>query len=183
MKMRIPDHDQQRLNRYQHRMRKHPPKAEAQFKHNVIYLLETRYGIKAIHQKLFWDLRGYHDRKAYILDFYFPSLNLAIEIDGASHQGTSNKMYDRIRDSFFSKKGIRVVRITNQEVKNIDACIKRVYKEIEAWQSRKLNRDSKPTEPIIMDRDTELAMQAEFIKNKGITVLPTIGPNRKPLGK
>jgi len=50
----------------------------------------------------------------FILDFYCSKLLLAIEIDGDSHD---NKKYvDRERDLYFEQRGIKTVRLRNEEV-------------------------------------------------------------------
>ena len=62
-------------------------------------------GLKFIKQKIVF---------SYILDFYCSDLSLAIEIDGESHDTKLN--YDKVRDSFIKACGIKVVRLTNQDV-------------------------------------------------------------------
>ena len=52
----------------------------------------------------------------YILDFYCPTLNLAIEVDGDSHN--SRRGYDWERDTHLSRGGIQVLRASNDEVFN-----------------------------------------------------------------
>lgn len=50
--------------------------------------------------------------KYYILDFFFKSANIAVEIDGKQH--IKNREYDKIRDNdLLSKKGIYTIRIDN----------------------------------------------------------------------
>ena len=177
MPPKMPKQDQKRLAEYQLRMRKRPTKAESQFKKDILRLLHGRYGIKATNQKMIWEVNSKNDKKAYILDFYIPSLKMAIEIDGASHNSKRAQVYDQIRDSLAAKKGIRVIRFTNEDVKDTDKCIKRIYQEIERWQQFNLAR-TKPAEPI--DRADELEMQQKFIAEHGIKYLPTVGENRKP---
>jgi len=50
----------------------------------------------------------------FILDFYCSELNLAIEIDGNSHD--RKKGYDEVRDKFLKQIGIKTIRFTNDEV-------------------------------------------------------------------
>ena len=52
----------------------------------------------------------------FILDFYCSELNLAIEIDGSSHD--RKKGYDEARDKFLQQIGIKTIRVTNNEVLN-----------------------------------------------------------------
>ncbi|HYC62782.1 MAG TPA: endonuclease domain-containing protein [Thermoanaerobaculia bacterium] len=50
----------------------------------------------------------------YILDFYCPTLHLAIELDGAGHNDASMSEYDSKRTIFLSARGIEVLRIPNE---------------------------------------------------------------------
>ncbi len=48
----------------------------------------------------------------YIVDFWCPSANLAIECDGHLH----NKQYDQLRDNRLKSIGIKVLRFSNNQV-------------------------------------------------------------------
>jgi very-short-patch-repair endonuclease len=52
----------------------------------------------------------------YILDFYCPTLRLAIEVDGGSH--SNRQGYDWERDTHLTNHGIQVLRTTNAQVFN-----------------------------------------------------------------
>lgn len=52
----------------------------------------------------------------YILDFYCPTLRLAIEVDGGIHD--ERRRYDRNRDSNLANWGIKVLRARNEDVFN-----------------------------------------------------------------
>ena len=52
----------------------------------------------------------------YILDFFIPSANIAIELDGSQHFETEAKEADRLRDLELAKVGIKVVRYRNTEI-------------------------------------------------------------------
>ena len=54
--------------------------------------------------------------KYYILDFYMPTLNLVVELDGGYHDSEDMVKNDAIRDEFLKRKGFRVVRLTNKQV-------------------------------------------------------------------
>jgi very-short-patch-repair endonuclease len=47
----------------------------------------------------------------YFADFFCPAARLAIELDGGSHVGRERK--DRLRDTFFRRRAIIVLRIPN----------------------------------------------------------------------
>lgn len=52
----------------------------------------------------------------FILDFYCSKLNLAIEIDGNSHD--KKKGTDKMRDKFLYQVGIETIRFTNEQIIN-----------------------------------------------------------------
>ncbi|MGH8225602.1 MAG: endonuclease domain-containing protein [Gammaproteobacteria bacterium] len=52
----------------------------------------------------------------FILDFYAPSLGLAIEVDGGQHFEKSGLAYDARRDTWLKEQGITLLRFTNLEV-------------------------------------------------------------------
>jgi very-short-patch-repair endonuclease len=68
---------------------------------------------------------------AYVLDFYFPSKKLAIELDGSQH--LENKEYDKERTEYLSVLGIEVLRFWNNEVNdNINGVIDNVMRELDS---------------------------------------------------
>ena len=52
----------------------------------------------------------------YILDFYCPSVRLALEIDGQSHTQENNRIYDQERKNYLEGFGITIIRFWNSEV-------------------------------------------------------------------
>lgn len=63
----------------------------------------------------------------YIADFFYRSRNLVIEVDGSIHETSEQKLKDARRDSFFESKGIRVLRLTNEEILNNPvSCIQKI---------------------------------------------------------
>ena len=52
----------------------------------------------------------------YILDFYAPSIKLAIEIDGGQHYEDKAVAYDQARTQYLHSVGIRVLRFTNVDI-------------------------------------------------------------------
>jgi len=63
----------------------------------------------------------------FILDFYCSELNLAIEIDGSSHD--AKKGVDRERDLFMQQIGIKTIRFSNNEVLNEINKVKRTLEK------------------------------------------------------
>jgi very-short-patch-repair endonuclease len=58
--------------------------------------------------------RFQHPVGRFILDFYCPSEQLVIEVDGASHDGRA--AHDQARTQVLSTFGYRVLRVRNEEV-------------------------------------------------------------------
>lgn len=52
-------------------------------------------------------------KTCFFIDFYFPSLQIGIELDGTQHQKTIEK--DLLRDGLIKKEGITIHRITHKE--------------------------------------------------------------------
>ena len=54
----------------------------------------------------------------YIVDFYCPTLKIAIEIDGNQHYSKEGIEKDRIRTEEINKQGVQIIRITNKQIDN-----------------------------------------------------------------
>ena len=65
------------------------------------------YGIQFYRQKIIGN---------YIVDFFAPSINLIIEVDGTYHNILEQRYQDQERDAYLSSLGIIVLRITNQKI-------------------------------------------------------------------
>jgi very-short-patch-repair endonuclease len=52
----------------------------------------------------------------YILDFYCPTVKLAVELDGGQHNQSDNKEHDASRSDFLKAQGIDVMRFWDNEV-------------------------------------------------------------------
>ena len=50
----------------------------------------------------------------YIVDFYCPAVNLAVELDGRSHVGRA--VHDGERAKYIVAQGVRLIRFTNDQV-------------------------------------------------------------------
>jgi very-short-patch-repair endonuclease len=56
----------------------------------------------------------------YLLDFYFPKLNLCLELDGKHHQYDKDQIaHDIDRDAHTLSKGIKTIRLTNAQAMNL----------------------------------------------------------------
>ena len=85
--------------------RKKPTEAEEKIWKEL--LMKRKTGFKFLRQKPI---------NRFILDFYCSELNLAIEIDGDSHNKKKN--YDEARDKFLHQIGIETIRFGNDEILN-----------------------------------------------------------------
>jgi very-short-patch-repair endonuclease len=64
-----------------------------------------------------YHFRNHNLNKSYFVDFYFPTKNIVIELDGTQHQYTIKQ--DLIRDEYItSQYNCKVIRITHHEYKN-----------------------------------------------------------------
>ena len=52
----------------------------------------------------------------YILDFYCPTMKLAVELDGGQHNLCENKEYESVRPEYLKAQGVEVMRFWNHEV-------------------------------------------------------------------
>ena len=60
--------------------------------------------------------RRQHPVGAFVLDFYAPSLSLAIEVDGGQHGTHSGTLADRRRDARLRARGITILRFWNSDI-------------------------------------------------------------------
>ena len=78
-------------------------------------------------------LRGFKFRRQhpvppYVLDFYCVGLKLCIELDGGGHLDEKLRSHDQRRSAFLREKGIKVIRIANDEVmKDVDALVDHLW--------------------------------------------------------
>ena len=60
----------------------------------------------------------------YVLDFFFPELRLAIELDGEVHNTSWTETHDNIRTAFLMENNIREMRFKNEVVyQNIEVIV------------------------------------------------------------
>ncbi len=77
----------------------------------------------------------------YIIDFYCDKAKLIIEVDGGQHYEERNIKSDRIRDEYFKKIGLKVIRFTNLDIfKNIDSVVEKIIQEIKIHPNPPLKR-------------------------------------------
>ena len=65
----------------------------------------------------------------YIADFYCPAVGLVVEVDGSIHK--SSKENDAYRDIVLTSRSLRVLRVTNEEVRtDIGGVVRRINEAI-----------------------------------------------------
>jgi very-short-patch-repair endonuclease len=90
------------------RQRARPTPAEAAFEQ---FLLEVSDGV------LEGEFKSQHVASGkWILDFFFPKIRLAVEIDGSVHQKPEQMERDRQKEEDCARFDITLIRITNEEV-------------------------------------------------------------------
>ena len=68
----------------------------------------------------------------YILDFFIPSANIAIELDGSQHYEPEAREVDRKRDAELALVGIKVLRYNNNEINsNFRGVVEDILKNID----------------------------------------------------
>ncbi len=89
-------------------MRRNPTRAEAKMCEILYQTLSSQYPEHVFYSQSV--------NSGYILDFYCPTLRLAIEVDGSIHEGREE--YDRHRDIVLYRKNIQVFHFGNCDVLN-----------------------------------------------------------------
>jgi len=76
----------------------------------------------------------------FIVDFYSREANLVLEIDGKIHE--RQKEFDKQRDLMLHGKGLQVLRITNQQVRNNPEEVK-----------KRIQKAANPLDPLSIHRE------------------------------
>ncbi len=101
-------------------LRKHLTPAEARL---WVHLKNNQLGVK---------FRRQHGIGYYILDFYCPSRQLAIELDGSPHDTEQGYTKDQERARYLESKGIKVIRFQNGDViKNLEGVLAEIGKHLQ----------------------------------------------------
>ncbi len=74
--------------------------------------------------------RRQHPVGRFIVDFICPEKSLVVEIDGPIHLSTGPE--DQARENMLASHGLRVVRLTNDEVlNNLEGVLERLWKDVQ----------------------------------------------------
>jgi very-short-patch-repair endonuclease len=75
--------------------------------------------------------RKQHPADIYVLDFYCPSANLCVEVDGESHDFTAAR--DGARDRWLARRGVRTLRVAARDVlRNLEGVVAYIVTEANA---------------------------------------------------
>jgi very-short-patch-repair endonuclease len=88
--------------------REHPTRAERAL---AAILNEVNEGVLEGRFRREWVCGG-----RWIVDFYFPEVRLAIEVDGGYHRSTFQLGWDLFKAAELEAAGLTLLRLTNQEV-------------------------------------------------------------------
>jgi very-short-patch-repair endonuclease len=81
--------------------------------------------------------RRQHPAGRYVLDFYCPTLLLAIELDGGQHG--EQESHDRERDDWLRKRGVTILRFWNSDViENLSGVLEVVALKISELKTTRL---------------------------------------------
>ena len=76
--------------------------------------------------------RRQHNVGPYVLDFYCPELELAIELDGGQHDLPARRAHDERRTAFLAENGIRVLRFWHGRIReNVEGVLAAIRAECE----------------------------------------------------
>ncbi|HVT45783.1 MAG TPA: endonuclease domain-containing protein [Thermoanaerobaculia bacterium] len=92
--------------------------------------------------------RRQHRIDFFIVDFFCPQLQLAIELDGAPHFTDEGRRNDAIRNRYLEALGIRVIRFENRElIANAWMVEQRIARVVEEVQASRLAGDHATPHP------------------------------------
>ena|SRR5438045_3244572 len=78
--------------------------------------VEMKLWQKLRNRQLGVDFRRQHPAGSFILDFYAPSLGLAVELDGGQHADAAQIKSDDARTRWLAQHGVTVLRFWNSDV-------------------------------------------------------------------
>jgi very-short-patch-repair endonuclease len=78
--------------------------------------VEMRVWQKLRDKQLGVSFRRQHPAGSFILDFYAPSLRLAVELDGAQHASLTARVADAERTRWLAERGVTMLRFWNSDV-------------------------------------------------------------------
>lgn len=65
--------------------------------------------------------KGVIDKDHFMIpDFFIPSLNMVVELDGGYHYSSKQQYRDYYKDKHYEERGFRILRMKNEDVYNFD---------------------------------------------------------------
>lgn len=148
-----------------------------------INLLNNRFNNDKYNFKIH---RNYCILNRYFADFFIIELDLAIEIDGTSHDNYKSKLYDNKRDNLFYKRGITVFRIkaydelaANIVMREIEKSLDKLYYNINRQKIKEEAINKKRSNKI--KRKIKASEYREMMNNK--QMLWALGKGPSPFAK
>jgi very-short-patch-repair endonuclease len=112
-------HNRKYLKEFRKELRNNPTKAEAK-------LWQALRKSQLDNRKF----RRQHSIENFIVDFYCPAEKLIIEVDGKVHDNFVNNEYDFNRTKQLNELGFRIIRFSNEDVKNhLDLVLEAIKQE------------------------------------------------------
>jgi very-short-patch-repair endonuclease len=95
------------------------------------------------HEQMLWEylrknkilgarIKRQHPIGTYIADFYCHAAKLVIEVDGANHNTTDQKLYDEERTFNLKINGLKVIRFSNEQIEqDLSNVIAEITKQVQ----------------------------------------------------
>src|SRR5687768_16396818 len=101
--------------------------------------VEMRLWQKLRSRKLGADFRRQHPAGSFVLDFYCPTLRLAIELDGGQHANARHEAKDKQRDDWLNERGVTMLRFWNSDItENLGGVLEVVALKVAELQTAKM---------------------------------------------
>ncbi len=134
---------------------------------------EQKLWLALRHDQLGLRCRRQHAIGPYIADFYFPSIKLAVELDGETHVSDEQKSYDEARTKYFESNGIRTLRFWNNEVlTNIEGVVETLSLSLNPSPSQVRERET--------DWRSDFPSMSSMMNGKPLVYLDTGASAQKP---
>jgi very-short-patch-repair endonuclease len=116
----------------------------------------------------------------YVLDFFCPAAQLAVEVDGGYHRGRGMAGHDDRRDEFHLTRGIVTKRFTDREV---ETDLDWVVDEIQILIGRRLGLSAHPLQPALPVAEATPWSWAGQLHTACVDVLPVVPAQRGLLSR
>lgn len=120
------------------------------------------------HKHLGYSFQRQHIIGEYIVDFWCPTAQLVVELDGSAHDLPTGLAHDKKRDEFIRGLGIEILRFKNKDVyRGMSAVLLRIYEACDRRAEIKLSPFRKGANPSRRHEDSvEFAAVREFKQRK-----------------